>query len=121
MNNSIDEYNSKMGAIILNCEQNKYIFEMTKCCGYSFMFPVYKLNTLEEFFHNIVLEFYPAPILRIFLQNEVGEQLEIPINSTTIMDFLNANKKWFVPIYPLPAKVVYRVYFDDGHAHSHNT
>ena len=28
---------------------------------------------------------------------------------------------FFVPIYPLPAKVVYRVYFDDGHIHTHDT
>ena len=119
--NDIDlaDYMEKLQRLA-NVSDNKYLFEMTKCCGYSFMMTVFKMNTLTEFYRIMYLELSHLTIQRIYLQNNNGEQFEIPNNETTICEFVNANAGWFTPVYPLPAKVVYRVFFDDGHVHDHN-
>ncbi len=115
-NNEYVNYMEKIQQIA-NVSDNKYLFEMTKCCGYSFMMPVFKMNTFTEFYRIMYLELSHLTIQRIYLQNNNGEQLEIPNDETTICEFVNANSVWFTPVYPLPAKVVYRVFFDDGHIH----
>jgi len=115
----MNEYNEKMKDILNRCEYNKYLFQMTKCCGYSFIQLVYKDNTLNELYHNISLELSHLTIASLFLENINGERLEIPRNAMTVRDFVIANQQWFIPIYPLPSKVVYRIFFDDGHFHIH--
>ena len=118
--NNIDlaNYNEKL-QYLTNVNDHKYLFEMTKCCGYSFMLPVFKMNTLAEIYRIMYLELSHLTIHRIYLINVNNEQLEIPNNETTICEFVNVNTTWFTPVYPLPAKVVYRVFFDDGHVHEH--
>ena len=116
MNNNIDEKLQRLTRV----NDHKYMFEMTKCCGYSFMLPIFKMNTLTEFYRIIHLELPHLTIQRIYLVNTNNEQFEIPNNATTICEFVNANTAWFTPVYLLPAIVVYRVFFDDGHVHDHN-
>jgi hypothetical protein len=116
----LDEYREKTESIFANGNHNKYYFEMTKCCGYAYIQPFFKKNTLEELYHNIELELSHLKVVGVYLKNVNGERLDIPRDSsTTILDFFIANQKWFVPIYPLPAKVIYRVYFDDSCPHTH--
>ena len=116
--NHIDNYTSNMDTLIGSIDNYKYLFEMTKCCGYGFILPVYKMYTLTEF-HNIIGLELSQPITSVYLQNSNDERLEIPKNTVTVCDFINENRAWFIPIYPLPAKVVYKVFFDDGRHHIH--
>ena len=50
----------------------------------------------------------------------------VPISGiTTFREFLmsqimDSNNPNMVPIYPMPAHIVYRIYVDDGHCHVHN-
>ena len=114
------EYREKFDKILANHEHNKYLFEMTKCCGYGFIQSFYKMNTLEELYHNLQLEMSHITITGIYLKDCNGVRIDIPRDSTVLLqDFFIANHAWFVPIYPLPAKVVYRVHYDDNHFHIH--
>ena len=48
-----------------------------------------------------------------------NEKIAIPRNANIkLCDYINNNTFLFIPIYPLPFKVVYRIYIDDGHNHS---
>ena len=54
--------------------------------------------------------------------NFTNEKINIPITAEiTIRDFLFSHNSGPVqiikPVYPMPCKIVYRVYFDDGHTH----
>ena len=115
--NNIDKYNTNLNTMVGLIDNTKYLFEMTKCCGYGFILPIYKMNTLEEFHHTLSLELSHLTVSSIYLQNVNRERLEIPRNEMTVRDFINDNRAWFTPIYTLPAKVVYKVFFDDGHFH----
>ena len=46
--NNIDKYNTNLNTMVGLIDNTKYLFEMTKCCGYGFILPIYKMNTLEE-------------------------------------------------------------------------
>ena len=115
-----DRYIDNMNTLVILINNNKYLFEMTKCCGYGFILPIYKMHTLNEFYHIMDLELSHLTITRIYLENLNGEQIEFPRNEMTMYDFINENNAWFTPIYPLPSKVVYKVFFDDGHHHNHD-
>ena len=113
-------YNEKM-MYFKNYKDETILFEMTKCCGYSFIFSLYKLNTLADIYYNLGLELSHLTITKIFLKNINNEEFKIPNDkTTTIQEFVNINRVWFTPIYPLPATVVYRIFFDDGHHHTHD-
>ena len=114
----LDIYTEKMNNMLKQSD-HKYLFEITKCCGWGFILPIFKMNTLEEFHHTLHLELSHLTSTSIYMQNINGERLEIPRNNTTVVDFVNANNSWFLPIYPLPSHVVYKVFFDDGHCHTH--
>ena len=114
------EYQEKFEKISVNNEF-KFLFEMTKCCGYGFMQYFYKMNTLEEVYRALELEMSHIKIISIYLKDCNGVRIDIPRDSTVLLyEFVYANRPLFVPIYPLPATVVYRVYFDDNHVHCHN-
>ena len=117
----MDKYTDNINTLLKLIDNTKYLFEMTKCCGYGFILPVYKNYTLNEFYHIMDLELSHLTISSIYLQNVNGERLEFPKNTMTICDFINENRAWFIPIYPLPAKVVYKVFFDDGQHHTHES
>lgn len=116
----ICEYDEKIGNILNNSEHNKYLFQMTKCCGYGFIQLFFKMNTLEELYHNLQLEMSHIAILAIYVKDCNEMRLDIPRDATiTLQDFVSAHRGWFIPIYGLPAKVVYRVFYDDDHFHVH--
>lgn len=122
---SADQYNSKLNTYISSMTQRQYLFEITKCCEYSEFVPTYKTNTLADLYKIVLNQFChtgESPVELYVRQNNIVDRLVIPNDPAIgLRDFINANQLFFVPIYPLPATVVYRVYFDDGHLHTHNT
>lgn len=101
----------------------KFIFEVTKLCGYGEFITVFKNQTLLDLYSTISYQFDNREIKELFFINDTtGEKIKVPISSNIrIKDFIsghnvgpNLNIK---PIYPIPCKIVYRLYFDDGHVH----
>ena len=101
----------------------KFIFEVTKLCGYGEFITVFKNQTLLDLYSTISYQFDNREIKELFFINDTtGEKIKVPISSNIrINDFIsghnvgpNLNIK---PIYPIPCKIVYRLYFDDGHVH----
>ena len=121
---SMDQYNSKLNTYITSMTQRQYLFEITKCCDYSEFVPTYKTDNLADLYKTVLNQFCHTGEIQVELfarQNNIVERLVIPNDPAILLrDFINMNQLFFVPIYPLPAKVVYRVYFDDGHVHTHD-
>ena len=119
---SIDQYNRKLQQYLDSVTNDRIIVELTKCCGYS-QFQTYSNKyTLAEFYQNVAYEWLTATKLDMFVLDGSGKRLDIPkyINSTTLREFIANNRQFFIPIYPVPAKVVYRIYLDDGHTHEND-
>ena len=125
MNQCVDQYNSKLNTYITSMTQRQYLFEITKCCEYSEFVPTYKTATLADLYKTVLNQFChtgESPCELFTRQNNIVDRFVIPNDPAILLrEFINANPLFFVPIYPLPAKVVYRVYFDDGHIHTHDT
>ena len=121
----MDIYNTKINNYFNTIPQRQYLFEITKCCEYSEIIPTYKTANLTDLYKNILNQFYNNqnnPIELFVTKNGGQDKLVIPNDSNILLrEFINMNHTFFVPIYPLPATVVYRIYFDDGHLHTHDT
>ena len=86
-------------------------FEINKCCGYSQFIPTYRDGTLKDL-HRALSFHFGFKIPSIVMKN--GEDLLIVQEEDTLLkDFMRSNQVFFKPAYPLPAKVVYRIYFTD--------
>ena len=110
-------YEKHINEMFTRITNNQYIIEMTKCCGYSCFMLFHKNFTLADMYNHVLFEM-PSNTIELYVQKETGERLIIPRDSTIILrTFILENAEWFKPIYPMPVKVVYRVYFDDGHTH----
>jgi hypothetical protein len=59
----------------------------------------------------------PAP-LKLTLRADAKP--DIVLNTTsreTVRDLRARMAEYMVPVYPIPARIVYRIYVDDGHVH----
>jgi len=119
----IDEYNSKFEQLCNGIPNNKYMFEITKLCGYGQFITIFKRQTLLDLYKIISLHYECKDIKQLFFINtRTNEKINIPItDEITIRDFLfsytSTTTQMIKPIYPLSCKVVYRIYLDDGHTH----
>ena len=116
--NRMDEFIGKM-------PDNMYIFEITKLCGYGMFVVVYKNATISELFKNISNIFGNVTENQLFFRNEeTKDKYIIPKTDFFSVKDLIAKfrespslKNAIKPVYELPAPVVYRIYYDDGHVH----
>ena len=116
---SIDIFNEKLNDMLIYIKNNQYIFEITKCCNYSVFIHIYKDATLTELYNWISYHFQNKNFkLYVVSYDSIKKRMEIPnVNNITTRDFVNNNKSFFIPIYPLPANVVYKIFIDDGYCH----
>jgi len=137
---STDLYNNKKEIYTNNLFQNNYIFETTKCCGYDEWVTVYKDDKVTTLYKNIEKAFQYLScfkeqdkiqiiaraldgellvIPKVWIENNDEEIGEYQQKEPTIREFLNnpTNHKFFKPVYPIPAKVVYKIWLDDGICH----
>ena len=97
--------------------------EVTKLCGYGEFNTIYKQQSLLDLYSIVSLQF-DREIIEIFFLNDITkEKIKIPISNTiTIQNFISKHNSGpeiiIKPIYPVPCKIVYRLYFDDGHKHN---
>ena len=124
MDNSLITYNNKLNIYFNSIINMNYLFEVSKCCGYSEIVSMYKEHTtLHDLYYNVVRQFQMNTLNSLWITDNINEQkLHIPNDETiSLKQFILNNSNFFKPLYPLPAKVVYKVYFDDGMCHcSHN-
>jgi hypothetical protein len=113
-----------MDEFIRKIPDNMYIFEITKLCGYGMFVVVYKNATISELFKVVSNIFGNVNVEHLFFRNEeTKEKHIIPKTDFFTMKELIAKfrdspslKNAVKPVYDLPSPVVYRVYYDDGHA-----
>jgi hypothetical protein len=94
------------------------VLEIEKCCGYSEFTFMYKEATLNELYNSIYYQFQltrETYNIRLFLKDNLGNEIQVPSNSTKLNDFIKGHRPVLTPIYPVPAQVVYKFYLDDGH------
>ena len=121
INKNIDGYNNKITEYYNRISTTKYLFEITKCCGYSEIISLYKDDLLLDLYNITVKHFDYNNLTELYLFHPItNEKKVLPNVSTKIRDFILNNQSLFVPEYKLPAAVVYRIYFGDGCTHEHH-
>jgi hypothetical protein len=117
------EYNAKFEQLCNGIPNNKYIFEITKLCGYGEFLTIYKKQTPLDLYKTVSIQFECKDIKELyFINNCTNEKIRLPItDEITIWQFMFNNNSGSTqiikPVYPIPCKIVYRIYFDDGHTH----
>jgi predicted nucleic-acid-binding Zn-ribbon protein len=117
------EYNLKFKDYCDKIQNDKFIFEITKLCGYGEFLFIYKKQSLLDLYKMVSIQFECKDIKELyFINNSTNEKIRIPItNEITIWEFIfsknNGTNQAIKPIYPISCKIVYRIYFDDGHTH----
>lgn len=122
-NNLLTTYNDKLNIYFKSIINMKYLFEVTKCCGYSEFLSIYKENTsLNDLYNNVRLQFHMNQLMNLWIvHKQTGEKILIPCDENAkLREFILNNNNFFVPIYPVPSSVVYKIYFDDGMCHEHH-
>lgn len=118
-----EPFTYKLTQYVDNIHNYKFIFEVTKLCGYGEFMTVFKNQSLLDLYSTISYQFDNREIKSLFFVNDItGGKIMIPMSSTIrIKDFISGlnsgNNMVIKPIYPVPCKIVYRLYFDDGHVH----
>lgn len=86
--------------------------ELTKCCGFSCFISIYKLSKLSDIYNNASCHLSNISIVNLYVNDDNGNKLIIPNDDMCVNDYLNLNRVFFKPIYPLPNDVVYRVFIE---------
>jgi len=117
INNNIS-YEQHITSLIKQLQNQNYTFEVTKCCNYSTFVLVNRSGTLLDLFKAVSLHFDCPDIKSLYVVNiQTKEKRRIPLTDTVKISkyILDQPREFFIPIYPVPNQVVYRVYLDDGH------
>ena len=118
-----DPFAYKLKQYVDSLQNYHFIFEVTKLCGYGEFMTVFKNQSLLDLYSTISYQFDNRDIKELFFVNDLtGQKIMVPISSNIrIKDFISGfnigGNLAIKPIYPLPNKIVYRLYFDDGHVH----
>jgi hypothetical protein len=113
-------YNEKLEHYVSHSKNNMQILEIEKCCGYSEFTFMYKNATLRELYNSVYYQFQVSQNLynlRLYIKDELGNEIQVPNNETILKDFINGNRPMLKPLYPVPAHVVYKFYLDDTQSH----
>jgi hypothetical protein len=112
-------FSEKLDNYYKHIKGNCVWIELTKCCGFSTFISVYKMSKLANIYNNARCHLSNIPIQNLYVMDGVGNKLVIPCcgegegnADICINDFLNSNRAFFKPIYPLPNDVVYKVYIE---------
>jgi hypothetical protein len=126
MEKNSNEFNIKLNDYINTIPNSKYIFEVTKLCGYGEFVLVFKDDSVLDVYKTISKQFNAPDIKSLFLTDGV-KRFKLPLTETfSIRNFITrcqndeTQSKYLTPIYPLPSPVVYRIYIDDGHCHGND-
>jgi len=108
---TFDEY---LQEYMLSLDNTFILFKINKCCQYSQLLTVYRRGTLADL-HQSVNQHFGFFVPDIYVLKEENEKIEIPNDPTILVrDFIKSHSSSFKPVFPIPAKVVYDIYFGDG-------
>ena len=137
----MEEYNEKLNKYNKYIENNMFILDVEKLCGYSEFVMVYKNSTIADVCNSIFQHFECSnnEAKRLFVRKVTKKQsmyihhesckhcdnttisMDIPDecivfteSAELFRDIVNKNSEYFIPVYDLPCKVVYKIYLDDG-------
>lgn len=117
--NSQEKYDTKLNDLFRQFPNNKYVFEITKCCNYSTFVLVNKQGTLLDLYKEVSIWFECRTLNKLYLKSPNDEMISIPMTDIiSIKEYIRTKQTLFTPIYPIPNWVVYRIYLDDGHTHT---
>jgi hypothetical protein len=69
------------------------------------------MSKLADIYNNARCHLSNISIQTLYVNDDMGNKLVIPhLDDICIYDYLNLNRPFFRPIYPLPNDVVYKVY-----------
>ena len=107
------------------------LIEITKCCGYSEIHPVSKDASLADLYETVIRAFDCHQKCELYIRVKDPEMAGINcvcdgsrmlkhvdrsiVDKNSFIQLMGIHR--VLPIYPLPASVVYRIYLDDGHRH----
>jgi hypothetical protein len=113
-----DVYDEHLSSFLKQLPNEKYVFEVTKCCNYSTFVLVNKRGTLLDLYKEVSTWFECKTVKALYLLDDEEEhRTTIPMTDVvSIKDFISTAA--LQPIYPVPNWVVYRIYLDDGHSHT---
>jgi hypothetical protein len=107
---TFDEY---LQEYVLSLDNTFILFKINKCCCYSQLLPVYRRGTLADL-HQSVNQHFGFFVPDIYVLKEENEKIGIPNDPTVLVrDFIKHNTSSFKPVFPVPDKVVYNIYFGD--------
>ena len=120
--NQVEEYEAKLSDYVTRLTNQHIILELTKLCGYGCFMPINKKSSLIDLYSSVSQLFEREVLELFFLSDDTNEKIKVPISGNlSVQDFIfkynSGSKSRIRPIYPVPCKVVYRLYFDDGHTH----
>ena len=110
-----NSFKKKMELFLHNIPNSSYIFEVTKMCGFSEFFTMYKDNTLADLHKNLSLQLRTNCIKHLFMIHcKTLERITVPVDkNSTVRDFIVENN-CFKPFYDSPTPVVYKLYIEYG-------
>jgi len=105
--------------MIRRIPDSKYLLEITKCCNYSELLAINKDKSLASLYKAVSVQFHQKVVsIYVYNINDPNDRLVIPFDAwMTLRQFISKNSVYFKPLYPLPAEVVYKICYDDGHCH----
>jgi hypothetical protein len=112
-----ETYQNMLTQFYRNTQNNMHILEITKCCGYSEFLFCYNESTLTEFYNNVYYQFQldrRTYDIKLFILDSENKKYLIPNTYQRLKNFIQNNREIMKPIYPLPCRVVYRIFIDDG-------
>jgi len=109
--NNLRNYNQSLN-------NNHFIFELTKTCGYSEWITIIKKYTLKDLFR-LVQTILGNNKFQLYVEDAYKNKCLLMESDYVLQNFLITNYSFFKPIYNLPNPVVYKIYLDDGHDHMH--
>ena len=113
----IDTYHAKLDEYVSRIHNKNLLVEVTKCCGYSEILPVCKTCTIHELYTEIHQVFVGSKCI-LYIKSPDGVFSVVPDVNQPLYAYIIENRVSLLPVYPIPAKVVYRIFVDDGHVHS---
>ena len=114
-----NQYQEKLNEYTRNMFNIMFIFEVTKCCGYSTFITIYKNQSLIDLYSIIMNHFGIIEVKELYFISTEQQRVNIPLSRQSVSEFVSShilcNPIRFAPIYPLPKPTIYRLFLNDGH------
>ena len=118
--NSLETYNQKIDKYInIYVKLNMYFIELTKPNGHSCLATVYKNESLYDLYKKTAYHFRVFQVKSLYIITPNNEKILLPFteiisfNQFLMEQLKDPDNHKMIPIYPMPANIVYRIYVDD--------